>query len=233
MFDVVKSIAREISRDIGADYQDFDAIDEALRTRRPLMLYQKPYDLERFARIANQIAEEAVASMLGEVGSTASFQNIVLVGGGAELFRKAVKRAFPRQPDRRREGAGLRERARIPDRRRALRGEDGAEAGRTDGAGGRRRDGVSGEPLSLVVTYTLNRDEDPLLFDHLVAFKKGRHRRARLGKLISMGFEHEKSELRARDRQAPADLCGKLEGGARLDLLDDLLGDGSSGGGGS
>ncbi len=96
MFDVVKAIAREISRDIGADYQDFDAIDEALRTRQPLMLYQKPYELERFARIANQIAEEAVASMLGEVGSTASFQNIVLVGGGAELFRKAVKKAFPR-----------------------------------------------------------------------------------------------------------------------------------------
>lgn len=96
VFDVTKAIAREISRDIGADYQDVDAIDQALRTRRPLMLYQKPYALARFTRIAHQIAEEAVASMLGEIGGTASFQNVVLVGGGAELFRKAVKKAFPR-----------------------------------------------------------------------------------------------------------------------------------------
>ncbi|MCU0693226.1 MAG: hypothetical protein MUF54_17680, partial [Polyangiaceae bacterium] len=77
----------------------------------------------------------------------------------------------------------------------------------------------------------LNREEDPLLFDHLAAFKKGRHRRARLGKLISMGFEHEKTELRARDRAVPAQSASEPVGGARLDLLDDLLGDGVPGGG--
>ena len=87
---------------------------------------------------------------------------------------------------------------------------------------------MSGEPLSLVVTYTLNRDEDPLLFDHLAAFKKGRHRRARLGKLISMGFEHEKSELRARDRPAPRQPAREEASDPRLDLLDDLLGEGAS-----
>ena len=90
---------------------------------------------------------------------------------------------------------------------------------------------MSGEPLSLVVTYTLNRDEDPLLFDHLAAFKKGRHRRARLGKLISMGFEHEKTELRARDRAVPSHSASERGGGASLDLLDDLLEDGAPGGG--
>ena len=90
---------------------------------------------------------------------------------------------------------------------------------------------MSGEPLSLVVTYTLNRDEDPLLFDHLAAFKKGRHRRARLGKLISMGFEHERSELRARDRPATRQPAREKASDARLDLLDDLLGEGASDGG--
>ena len=96
MFDIIKAIAKEISRDIGADYRDYDAVDEALRTKRPLMLYQKPYELERFSRVANQIADEAVASMLGEIGDPVGFQNIVLVGGGAEMFRKAVKKAFPK-----------------------------------------------------------------------------------------------------------------------------------------
>ena len=87
---------------------------------------------------------------------------------------------------------------------------------------------MSGDAPSLVVTYTLNRDEDPLLFDHLAAFRKGRQRRARLGKLISMGFEHEKRELRARDRTAPARAADGHAGGAGLDLLDDLISDGAS-----
>ncbi len=92
---------------------------------------------------------------------------------------------------------------------------------------------MSGGAPSLVVTYTLNRDEDPLLFDHLATFRKGRQRRARLGKLISMGFEHEKSELRARDRALPAQSASEPSGSARFDLLDDLLGEGAPSGGGS
>ena len=87
---------------------------------------------------------------------------------------------------------------------------------------------MSGDASSLVVTYTLNRNEDPLLFDHLAAFRKGRHRRARLGKLISMGFEYEKRELRARERPAPARPADGQAGGAGLDLLDDLISDGTS-----
>lgn len=87
---------------------------------------------------------------------------------------------------------------------------------------------MKGDGPSLVVTYTLNRDEDPLLFDHLAAFRKGRQRRARLGKLISMGFEHEKRELQARERPVPARAADGPAGGAGLDLLDDLIGDGAS-----
>ena len=87
---------------------------------------------------------------------------------------------------------------------------------------------MSGGAPSLVVTYTLNRDEDPLLFDHLAAFMKGRQRRARLGKLIGMGFEYEKRELRERDRPATARSASEPEGSGGLELLDDLIGDGAS-----
>jgi hypothetical protein len=87
---------------------------------------------------------------------------------------------------------------------------------------------MSGDAPSLVVTYTLNRDEDPLLFDHLAAFRKGRPRRARLGTLISMGFEHEKRELRERDRPVTARSASEPEGSAGLELLDDLIREGAS-----
>lgn len=96
MFDIVGAIADEISSEIGERYEDHDAIDQALRTRRPLVLYQKPLELKRFAKIADKVAQEAVSRMLEHLRDVASIQNVVLVGGGAELFRKAVKAAFPK-----------------------------------------------------------------------------------------------------------------------------------------
>lgn len=95
-FDIAKAIAKEIARELGTDYRDYEAVDEALRLKKPLILYQKPYDLGKFARLINGIAEEAVSSMLGEIGDPAAFQNIVLVGGGAEVFSRVVKKAFPK-----------------------------------------------------------------------------------------------------------------------------------------
>ena len=88
---------------------------------------------------------------------------------------------------------------------------------------------MSGDLSVIVITYTLNRGEDPLLFDHLAAFKKGRPRRARLGKLISMGFEHEKFELKARTQAQSAQWTSGTDGNARHDLLDDLISTGVSG----
>jgi plasmid segregation protein ParM len=42
------------------------------------------------------VTEQAVSSMKEWIESPHSLQNIILVGGGAFLFRKAVKSAFPR-----------------------------------------------------------------------------------------------------------------------------------------
>lgn len=44
--------------------------------------------------IAHSIAQQAVASMMRWIEASYSFQNIILVGGGAYLFKKAVKEAF-------------------------------------------------------------------------------------------------------------------------------------------
>ena len=96
MFDVVQAIASEISEDIGTPYRDFDAIDLALRTGKHPVIYQKPYDLSRLMPIARTIARQAVSSMMQWIEASYSFQNIILVGGGAFLFKKAVKEAFPK-----------------------------------------------------------------------------------------------------------------------------------------
>ncbi|WP_157272352.1 PRTRC system protein D [Azohydromonas aeria] len=96
VFDVVRLIAGEISREIGEDYQNLEAIDEALSGRRSLRLYQKDHDLKRYEPLVQKIADEAVSSMLQQIDHLDDFDSIVLVGGGAALFRKAVKRRLPR-----------------------------------------------------------------------------------------------------------------------------------------
>lgn len=96
VFDVLQVIAAEISADIGTPYTDLDAIDQALRTSKRLMIYQKQYDLSKLLPIAQTVAQQAVSSMIQWIGADYAFQNIILVGGGAFLFKKAVKEAFPR-----------------------------------------------------------------------------------------------------------------------------------------
>ena len=96
MFDIAQAIASEISEDIGTPYRDFDAIDLALRTGKNPVIYQKTYDISRLMPIAQTIARQAVSSMMQWIDASYSFQNIILVGGGAFLFKKAVKQAFPK-----------------------------------------------------------------------------------------------------------------------------------------
>ena len=60
------------------------------------MIFQKPYDLKRLLPLAESVTEQAVSSMKAWIESPHCLQNITLVGGGAFLFRKAVKSAFPR-----------------------------------------------------------------------------------------------------------------------------------------
>jgi plasmid segregation protein ParM len=94
--DILRVIAEGISTDIGEPYTDHDAIDLALRTKKPLRIYQRAYDIRRHVVTAEKIAEQAVTSMLERLGSSHGFEHVVLVGGGAFLFRKALKVRLPK-----------------------------------------------------------------------------------------------------------------------------------------
>lgn len=95
MSDVLRLIAAEITKDIGSPYRDLDAIDLALRTGKQPVIFQKSYDITRFMPMAEAVAQQAVSAMKQYIESPHSLQNIILVGGGAFLFKKAVKAAFP------------------------------------------------------------------------------------------------------------------------------------------
>jgi plasmid segregation protein ParM len=61
-----------------------------------LRVYQKEYDLRRFDDLVQMIANHAVSAVVQRMDGTHDLENIVLVGGAAFLFRKAVKKHFPR-----------------------------------------------------------------------------------------------------------------------------------------
>jgi len=96
MSDVLRLLAAEISKDIGTPYRDYDAIDLALRTGKAPVIFQKPYDMKRHLPLAESVAQQAVSTMRQWIETPESLQNIILVGGGAFLFKKAVKAAFPK-----------------------------------------------------------------------------------------------------------------------------------------
>ena len=94
--DVLRVIASAISQDISAEYTDFQAIDNALRTGKPLRIFQKPYDLKRYDKTVQNISEQAVDMMCEHLENTYAFDHVVLAGGAAFMFKKAVKKRFPK-----------------------------------------------------------------------------------------------------------------------------------------
>ena len=95
MSDVVKAVASDISIALGAQIRSLDLIDQALRTGKPPVLFQKAYDLSRHMAVAEGVTAEAVSKLKEYVGDWEALQNIILVGGAAFMYRKAVKAAFP------------------------------------------------------------------------------------------------------------------------------------------
>ena len=92
--DMLLAIARKISAEIGEEFDDLEAIDAALRFGKTLRIYEKEYDLTRYDPVIQVIAKQAVTSMVSKMDKTYNVENVVLVGGGAHLFRKAIKRHF-------------------------------------------------------------------------------------------------------------------------------------------
>jgi len=92
--DILQIIADDISADIGRPYNQLDAIDLALRSGKNLAIFQRNYSLARMRPVVESVTKQAVGAMLRRIGEFYDVQHIILVGGGAFLFRKAVKAAF-------------------------------------------------------------------------------------------------------------------------------------------
>ena len=91
---ILQLIADDISQEIGQPYTNLDSIDWALRNGKTLTVYQRQYNPARMRPMVEIIAKDAVAAMMRRIGGAFDVQHVILVGGGAFLFKKAVKQAF-------------------------------------------------------------------------------------------------------------------------------------------
>ncbi len=94
--DILQVIADDISVEIGQPYTQLEVIDQALRRGRSVPIFQHAYSPARMRPVVDSIARQAVGAMLRRAGECYDVQNVILVGGGAYLFKKAIKDAFPR-----------------------------------------------------------------------------------------------------------------------------------------
>ena len=94
---VLGTIARKIGIENGmAELSDLDGIDRALRTKKPLVVYQKHYDMKKFLGDIDAIADQAVGEMFTRIGKIYDIRNVVLVGGGASLYKRSIVKVFDR-----------------------------------------------------------------------------------------------------------------------------------------
>lgn len=94
--DILRHIADAVGARIKEDYRDLDAVDAALRSGRILRLYQEDHDLKKFDPAIRKIADQALNFVLARLDGPQDLENIILVGGGAYLYTKSVKRRFPK-----------------------------------------------------------------------------------------------------------------------------------------
>lgn len=91
---ILQLIADDITHEIGQPYTNLDRIDWALRRGKCLTVYQQQYNPARMRPMVEIIAQDAVAAMMRRIGGSFNVQHVILAGGGAFLFKKAVRQAF-------------------------------------------------------------------------------------------------------------------------------------------
>lgn len=87
---ILKSIANSLSEKFEIKYDNLSAIDKAL-TRRRLKVNGKKEDLADHIKNTRSVIEGSVNYMKNIVGDGSDVDNIILVGGGSELFKKTIE----------------------------------------------------------------------------------------------------------------------------------------------
>lgn len=91
---VLRAISESISTKHGIRYENLTAIDRGLR-RRKIKINGTEEDLEPHIRATRGVLEGGLNYMKNIVGQGTDIDNIILVGGGASVYRKMLETFYP------------------------------------------------------------------------------------------------------------------------------------------
>ncbi len=94
VLEILLPMANSIGAQIGEQITHLEAIDQAYRGNKILRVYQRDINLAQFDRQAEKVADQAVSTVIQSMDHTYDVEHIILVGGGAPLYRKAIRRHF-------------------------------------------------------------------------------------------------------------------------------------------
>lgn len=87
---ILRSIVNSISEKYDIKYDDLNAVDKAL-TRRKLKVNGKKEDLAEHIKNTRSVIEGSVNYMKNMIGDGSNIDNIILVGGGSDVFKKTIE----------------------------------------------------------------------------------------------------------------------------------------------
>lgn len=91
---VLRSIAESISTKFSIKYDNLNAIDRGLRKRK-IKINGAVESLEEHIKNTRAILEGSVNYMKNVVGDGADIDNIILIGGGAGIYKRTIESYFP------------------------------------------------------------------------------------------------------------------------------------------
>jgi plasmid segregation protein ParM len=96
---VLSMLAKGISEQYlnGADYTNLEAIDRALmKEKRQIRIYGQKCDLSPLLSYTTPAIDGPINQMIGKVGDMKDIDRVVLISGGARLFKKRLTHLMPK-----------------------------------------------------------------------------------------------------------------------------------------
>ena len=94
MSKILRSIAKSISDKYGIKYENLGAIDKGLKRRR-VKVNGKVEPLEEHIKNTKSVIEGSVNYMKNIIGDGSDVDNIILIAGGSEVFKKTIETFYP------------------------------------------------------------------------------------------------------------------------------------------
>jgi plasmid segregation protein ParM len=91
---VAEGIAAKSTTDVSVT-ELVQRLDEALVQQRPCTLFGKPFDYQPYLPAGDAVLTEAAQAIKNAIGSGADIDIILVAGGGASLYAKAIQDKFP------------------------------------------------------------------------------------------------------------------------------------------